>query len=89
MPVKVVLPQDNEELALTLNGKKNRLKRSDFDAFATSLKLTSVQADKALDRMMAAVSNNLFFALEASHLPEDMKLAIAELVNERMARLRG
>ena len=89
VPVKVVLPQDNEELALTLNGKKNRLKRSDFDAFATSLKLTSVQADKALDRMMAAVSNNLFFALEASHLPEDMKLAIAELVNERMARLRG
>jgi len=49
VPVKVVLPQDNEELALTLNGKKNRLKRSDFDAFATSLKLTSVQADKALD----------------------------------------
>ena len=89
VPVKVVLPQDNEELALTLNGKKNRLKRSDFDAFATSLKLTSVQADKALDRMMAAVSNNLFFALEASLLPEDMKQAIAELVNERMTRLRG
>ena len=89
VPVKVVLPQDNEELALTLNGKKNRLKRSDFDAFALSLKLTSVQANKALARMMAAVSSTLSFALEASQLQEDMKLAIAELVNERMARLRG
>ena len=89
VPVKVVLPQDNEELALMLNGKKNRLKRSDFDAFALSLKLTSVQANKALERMMAAVSSNLSFALEASHLPEDMKLSIAELVNERMARFRG
>jgi len=39
--------------------------------------------------MMAAVSSNLSFALEASHLPKDMKQAIAELVNERMARLRG
>ena len=31
LAVQLLIPEDDEELALTLNGKKKRLKRSDFD----------------------------------------------------------
>jgi serine/threonine-protein kinase HipA len=35
--VRILNPKDKEALALTLNGKKANLKRSDFDAFAKNL----------------------------------------------------
>jgi len=35
----LIVPDDNEEVALTLNGKKSRLKLADFIAFANSLGL--------------------------------------------------
>jgi serine/threonine-protein kinase HipA len=34
---KLAMPEDLEESALTINGKKNRLKRADFDELATKL----------------------------------------------------
>jgi serine/threonine-protein kinase HipA len=34
-----VFPQDKEEMALTLNGKKSRLKRIDFEALGKALQL--------------------------------------------------
>jgi serine/threonine-protein kinase HipA len=53
----LVMPEDKEELALTLNGKKRKLKRSDFEkSFARS----------GLD---AKVANNLFARFEKA-LPE-------------------
>ena len=40
LPTQLLLPEDREETALTLNGKKNRLARGDFAALAKSLELT-------------------------------------------------
>lgn len=50
VPVRLVLPEDPEELALTLNGKKNRLRRTDFLALAESLRLPGAPADGARPR---------------------------------------
>ena len=55
VPVKIILPADKEELALTLNGKKNKLKRINFEQFAVSMDLTGVQCNRALDRILNAV----------------------------------
>ncbi len=35
--VNLIYPKDQEELALTLNARKRKIKRADFDQFATSL----------------------------------------------------
>ncbi len=43
LPTQLLLPEDREETALTLNGKKNRLARGDFAALAKSLELTERQ----------------------------------------------
>ncbi|MFM7104516.1 MAG: HipA domain-containing protein, partial [Flavobacteriales bacterium] len=40
----IVMPEDKEESALTINGKKSKLNRNDFQILATSLKIS----DKAL-----------------------------------------
>ena len=86
--LNIILPADTEELALTLNGKKRRLKRTDFEKFAASLKLTSIQYSKAMDRIICLVEDNLSTVLSASFLPEDMREAIETLVSDRISRFR-
>ena len=87
VPVQIILPDDPEELALTLNGKKNRLRRDDFLALATSLRLTPRQTDRALDRITTAVRSRLPDALSASFLPPSLQTALSTLVSSRLSRL--
>ena len=89
VPVKVILPQDTEELALTLNGKKNRLKRSDFETFGMSLKLNEVQIKKAVQRITDSLEKFLPETLQESFLPEEMQLAVNTLIKERIARIKS
>lgn len=89
VPIKVILPQDTEELALTLNDKKNRLKRSDFETFGMSLKLNEVQIRKAVQRITDSLEKFLPDTLQESFLPEDMQLAVNTLIKERIARIKS
>lgn len=43
--VNLIYPDDKEDLALTLGGRKRKIKRSDFDQFATSLGLSEIVRD--------------------------------------------
>lgn len=43
--VNLIYPDDKEDLALTLGGRKRKIKRSDFDQFAMSLELTDIVRD--------------------------------------------
>ena len=89
LPVKVILPQDAEELALTLNGKKSRLKRSDFERFGLTLKLNEVQIRKAVQRITDLLERFLPETLQESFLPEEMQLAVNTLITERIARIKA
>ena len=88
LPVKVILPQDTEELALTLNGKKNRLKRSDFEIFGTTLKLNEIQIRKTIQRITDLLEKFLPETLQESFLPEEMQQAVNTLITERIARMK-
>lgn len=89
VPVKIILPQDAEELALTLNGKKNRLKLRDFEIFGASLKLNDIQIKKAVQRITGSLTMFLPETLQESFLPEDMQFAVNSLISERIARLKS
>ena len=43
--VNLIYPDDKEDLALTLGGRKQKVKRSDFDRFALSLGFTEIVRD--------------------------------------------
>ena len=88
LPVNLLLPEDREEFALTMNGKKTNLRRSDFLRFAEEAGV----ADTAAKKIVAGVTGaeDAFLALcGLSRLPEDMKDAMKALISARCARLRG
>jgi serine/threonine-protein kinase HipA len=68
--VKIVEPKDLEESALTINGKKNRLKRADFDLLANYLKIPLKATNAIYDRFENKIlsSENI---IRNSFLPEE------------------
>ena len=82
----IVNPEDKEEMALTLNGRKNRLEKIDFEAFGDNLGLTSKQIESVFTRFYKLKSQALQW-LEISFLSEKMKLLYKEKMEERFDRL--
>jgi serine/threonine-protein kinase HipA len=87
LPVKVILPADQEELALTLNGKKRRLAYNDFEIFGKTLKMTERQITNAFKRIIINLKKYLPEALDCSFLTDGKKIAISQLAEERLNRL--
>lgn len=86
LPTQLLLPEDTEESALTINGHKRRLKRDDFIRMAHSLHLNEKQVANAFSRF----SDNLedaFQLLEMSHCSGKMKDQYKVLIQSRAARL--
>src|SRR5690606_22335207 len=70
--VAIVFPEDTEELALTLVGKKKKLKREHFEQLAEGLGLTPKQVKGAFDRMIRNKSKALNW-INRSFLSNEMK----------------
>lgn len=86
LPVNIVMPEDTEETALTLNGKKSNLKRKDFLSFADTIGLKN----KAAIHMIDSVANKTGEAVRMcrdSYLNADMKERLIALIGERSIRL--
>ena len=82
----LVNPADNEELALTLNGKKRKLKYNDFlVAFETS-GLSKKVLDNTLENFYTC-KRPMFEMMEKSFLSDEMKTSFRLLVNERYKTL--
>ena len=78
----LVNPTDKEELALTLNGKKKKIKRSDFKSAFTSSKLEERQQENIFKKMEKALDKWMNF-IEISFLSNEFKKAYKELIQER------
>ncbi|HMS34042.1 MAG TPA: HipA domain-containing protein [Ignavibacteria bacterium] len=79
---------DKEESALTLNGKKKRLKRSDFVAAFTAAGLEAKQQENIFKKMETAKEKWLEF-IEISFLSNEFKKAYKELIQERFSVLKN
>tara|TARA_R110000850_G_scaffold195077_3_gene321532 strand:+ start:322 stop:1275 length:954 start_codon:yes stop_codon:yes gene_type:complete len=84
--VSVVFPEDTEELALTLQGKKKKLKREHFEKFANGLGLTEKQIQGAFKRMHKHKTNALEW-VTLSFLSKEMKEAYMHLMEKRYEQL--
>jgi serine/threonine-protein kinase HipA len=82
----LVNPADDEDLALTLNGKKKKINRNDFITAFTSLGLDIKQQENIFKKMEKAKSSWFDF-IEISFLKEEMKTAYKNLIQQRFARL--
>ncbi|MCW7492538.1 HipA domain-containing protein [Leptospira sp. 2 VSF19] len=55
LAVKLFFIQDNEELALTLNGKKNKINLADIKAFGSTIRLSDEVIERTLKQMQVKV----------------------------------
>ena len=83
----LVMPEDTEELALTLNGKKRKIKRSDFEVAMNSSGLEKKIVDNIFVRFEKAVCKWSQF-IDISFLPDDMKEQYKKIIVEKLNVLK-
>lgn len=82
----LVNPADDEDLALTLNGKKKRINRNDFEMAFSTLKLNDKQQANLFSKMRKARNKWIEF-VQISFLSKDFKDKYIQIINERFERI--
>jgi serine/threonine-protein kinase HipA len=82
LSTQLAIPQDNEELALTLNGKKRKLKKADFDSLLKTMKVENKAIGNVYDKFRKVLPEWLAF-IDSSFLPQQMKEEYKALIQER------
>ena len=85
--VTIVFPEDSEELALTLEGKKKKLKRENFENLGKGLGLTSKQISGTFNRMIKFKPKAIEW-IEISFLSDKMKEAYTAILETRFEQIR-
>lgn len=80
--VSIILPEDTEELALTLGGKKKKLTRTSFETYGKNLGLNDKQIDGVFKRFQKNKAKALRL-IEQSFLSEEMQNKYIALLNKR------
>jgi serine/threonine-protein kinase HipA len=88
LPTVLLLPEDREEMALTLNGKKRALKGDDFRQFGISMQLTDRQIENSFRRIGEALNAGLEL-IKRSICSEASKMRYRDLITVRASRLPG
>jgi len=86
--VSILNPEDTEELALTLGGKKRKLTRKHFEDFGKGLGLTPVQIRRVFERFLKNRPKAVEW-IERSFLSDIMKVRYKELLEKRYQRMYG
>lgn len=86
LPVNVLMPEDTEETALTLNVKKSRIDRADFLAFSKSAGLQEKAAEHIIDSVIVH-KEDADRLIDKSFISDEMKDAFSTLMVERIGRI--
>lgn len=86
LSTKLVIPEDTEELALTLNGKKRKLKRSDFDNLLKTMKVEDKVIENTYNKFRKVLPLWYDF-IDISFLPNQMKIDYKALIENRSSIL--
>ena len=84
--VSIVLPEDIEELALTIEGKKRKLRKTHFEHLGQGLGITDRQIQGVFKRMLKNKSKAITW-IDNSFLSDDMKTAYKGILETRYERL--
>lgn len=86
LPVNAIMPEDKEEFALTMNGKKTHLRKKDFAVFAENCGINPVSCSRITHKLVALKPDYLSM-VEKSHLSVELKKGFATLIENRCAVL--
>ncbi len=83
---KLIIPEDKDESALQINGKKNHLKNIDFEVLAHNLNLSSKSVIKVF-RDLQKLKDEGVVLVAASKLPEDYKTRYEAILSSNWAKI--
>ncbi len=83
----LIIPQDTEDTALTINGKKSKLKGCDFLNLAESMGVSHNVCFKIYKKYQRAESQ-MNHTIDIGRLPENMKSSLKTLIKSRMDLFR-
>ena len=86
--VTIINPDDDEELALTLEGKKKKLQHKHFENLGKGLGLTTKQISGVFNRFFND-KESAYKLIQQSFLSDDMKNRYRQLMEERYDILSG
>ena len=84
---KIAMPDDKDEMGLTINGRKRRLKKSDFDSLATNLKIPEKTMQNSYERFAKKLPA-AFELIDTCFLPVESKAAYKAIVAEHTEKLK-
>lgn len=79
----LVMPEDIEELALTLNGKKRKIRKSDFEISMRESELEEKVIGNIFNKFLK-VKDKWFDFIDISFLPDEMKIAYKDIITNRL-----
>ncbi len=88
LPVNVIMPEDKEQFALAMNGKKTHIRRKDFLVFAKECGMTRSAAEKLI-ALLVSKKEEFLTMCQNSLLPQHLKERFASLIQERAGILNG
>lgn len=83
LPVNAIMPEDEEEFALTMCKKKRKINRKDFLTFAEEIGIGNVTAEKLLTKVIKE-KGTLLAMCEESNLAEKTKERLKEIISTRI-----
>ena len=86
LSTNVVIPSDKEELALTINGKKQNIRRKDFLVFADTIGIPERSAEKMIEKIVKLKDKYISMCRD-SYMPEQMRANLENLIEQRIAVL--
>lgn len=86
LSTKLLIPEDTEEMGLTLNGKKSNFRKRDFDEFAAKFEINNKSRDNIYRKFFDSQAKMLEF-IDRSFLTDEFKDKYKQLISERTARL--
>lgn len=83
LPVNVIMPEDKEQLALTINGKKRNIHRKEFRLLAESCGI-SLNAAEHMIKKICSLEEKLLKQVDEAYLSEVQRGQMKEIISKRI-----
>ena len=88
LPVNAILPEDDEQFALTINGKKRNIHKKDFLLFAENVGIPALKKKKIIADVVS-LEDTYISMCKDSYLPKHLKAAFIKIIISRISVLRS
>ncbi len=87
LAVQLLLPEDTEDLALTLNGKRNKLKKNDFNIAMAKAKIPEKAIENLWNRIIKG-TKDWGFLIDQSSIDKESKKYFKALIKMKKTKLK-